>query len=96
MDDRQDEDNAAVLSKTLIACEQEVGSALATAQDVESALARLKQRVKSRPAIQHGPSVQHIQRDPLDRSGARALFLELRTLQDGTPEYAELRNRLVR
>ncbi|MGW4300055.1 RNA polymerase sigma factor SigF [Streptomyces sp. NPDC004646] len=34
--------------------------------------------------------------DPHDRSGARALFIELRGLQDGTPEYAELRNRLVR
>lgn len=31
-----------------------------------------------------------------DRSGARALFIELRTLKDGSPEYAELRNRLVR
>ncbi|MFF0106751.1 RNA polymerase sigma factor SigF [Streptomyces hirsutus] len=42
------------------------------------------------------PGTHGAQRDPLDRSGARALFLELRTLQDGTPEYAELRNRLVR
>ncbi|MFE2277337.1 RNA polymerase sigma factor SigF [Streptomyces sp. NPDC059454] len=38
----------------------------------------------------------HAHHDPRDRSGARAMFLELRTLQDGTPEYAELRNRLVR
>ncbi|MFF1274732.1 RNA polymerase sigma factor SigF [Streptomyces marokkonensis] len=41
----------------------------------------------------HGGHAHH---DPQDRSGARALFLELRTLPDGTPEYAELRNRLVR
>ncbi|MEV5931830.1 RNA polymerase sigma factor SigF [Streptomyces sp. NPDC052079] len=41
----------------------------------------------------HGAYAHH---DSQDRSGARALFLELRTLQDGTPEYAELRNRLVR
>ncbi|CAL9442680.1 RNA polymerase sigma factor SigF [Streptomyces pilosus] len=41
----------------------------------------------------HGGHAHH---NPQDRSGARALFLELRTLQDGTPEYAELRNRLVR
>lgn len=34
--------------------------------------------------------------DPHDRSGARAMFIELRALKDGTPEYAELRNRLVR
>ncbi|GAA3503416.1 hypothetical protein GCM10019016_105260 [Streptomyces prasinosporus] len=33
---------------------------------------------------------------PQDRSGARALFLKLRSLPDGSPEYAELRNRLVR
>ncbi|MEZ3177764.1 RNA polymerase sigma factor SigF [Streptomyces pimonensis] len=44
------------------------------------------------PGAQSG----HAHHDPQDRSGARALFLELRTLQDGTPEYAELRNRLVR
>ncbi|SDD64259.1 RNA polymerase sigma factor SigF [Streptomyces prasinopilosus] len=42
------------------------------------------------------PGTHGAQRDPQDRSGARALFLELRTLRDGTPEYAELRNRLVR
>ncbi|MEU3774034.1 RNA polymerase sigma factor SigF [Streptomyces sp. NPDC032472] len=34
--------------------------------------------------------------DPRDRSGARALFVELRALPDGSPEKAELRNRLVR
>ncbi|KPI02715.1 RNA polymerase, sigma 28 subunit, Sig B/F/G subfamily [Actinobacteria bacterium OK074] len=38
-------------------------------------------------ATQHGPQ---------DRSGARAMFIELRGLQDGSPEYAELRNKLVR
>ncbi|MBT1095645.1 RNA polymerase sigma factor SigF [Streptomyces sp. Tu102] len=41
-------------------------------------------------------SAQATQHDPQDRSGARALFVELRKLQDGSPEYAELRNRLVR
>lgn len=34
--------------------------------------------------------------DPRDRSGARALFFELRQLPEGSPERAELRNRLVR
>ncbi|MFG2511974.1 RNA polymerase sigma factor SigF [Streptomyces sp. NPDC048584] len=38
----------------------------------------------------------HAHHNPQDRSGARAMFIELRTLQDTTPEYAELRNRLVR
>ncbi|MEU3687125.1 RNA polymerase sigma factor SigF [Streptomyces narbonensis] len=33
---------------------------------------------------------------PNDRSGARALFVELRGLPEGSPEKAELRNRLVR
>ncbi|MEU3608863.1 RNA polymerase sigma factor SigF [Streptomyces sp. NPDC035033] len=34
--------------------------------------------------------------DPQDRTGARALFVELRSLPEGSPEKAELRNRLVR
>jgi len=34
--------------------------------------------------------------DPQDRSGARALFIELGKLPDGSPERAELRNQLVR
>ncbi|MDT0378094.1 RNA polymerase sigma factor SigF [Streptomyces sp. DSM 42041] len=33
---------------------------------------------------------------PQDRSAARALFVELRAMPDGSPEHAELRNRLVR
>ncbi len=33
---------------------------------------------------------------PQDRSGARAMFLRLRTLPGGSPEHAELRNQLVR
>lgn len=47
---------------------------------------------RSTPGAQGG----HAHHNPQDRSGARAMFLELRALQDGTPEYAELRNRLVR
>ncbi|MEU9334316.1 RNA polymerase sigma factor SigF [Streptomyces sp. NPDC048290] len=46
-------------------------------------------------STQHG--TQHSsQHDPQDRSGARAMFLELRKLKEGSAEYAELRNRLVR
>lgn len=44
-------------------------------------------------------ATQHEPRDrsePQDRSGARALFVELRGLKEGSAEYAELRNRLVR
>ncbi|MEV0173318.1 RNA polymerase sigma factor SigF [Streptomyces sp. NPDC050803] len=40
-----------------------------------------------------GQATQHASQD---RSGARAMFVELRKLKDGSPEYAELRNQLVR
>ncbi|MGW0881065.1 RNA polymerase sigma factor SigF [Streptomyces sp. NPDC002671] len=43
-----------------------------------------------------GPGVPAVRHDPQDRSGARALFVELRKLKEGSPEYAELRNQLVR
>ncbi|MEU5218960.1 RNA polymerase sigma factor SigF [Streptomyces sp. NPDC020807] len=42
-----------------------------------------------------GPAPEDIP-SPTDRSGARALFVELRELPEGSPEKAELRNRLVR
>ncbi|MFD0317234.1 RNA polymerase sigma factor SigF [Streptomyces flavalbus] len=42
------------------------------------------------------PSAQGTQHEPPDRSGARAMFVELRQLPDGSPQYAELRNQLVR
>nr|WP_307026020.1 RNA polymerase sigma factor SigF [Streptomyces canus] len=45
---------------------------------------------------QGAQSGQATQDNPQDRSGARALFIELRKLQDGSAEYADLRNRLVR
>jgi RNA polymerase sigma-B factor len=41
-------------------------------------------------------SARGTRHDPHDRSGARAMFVELRTLKEGSAEYAELRNRLVR
>ncbi|GAA2243979.1 RNA polymerase sigma factor [Streptomyces ruber] len=40
--------------------------------------------------------VQGTQHDPQDRSGARAMFVRLRGLSQGSAEYAELRNQLVR
>ncbi|MFG2948323.1 RNA polymerase sigma factor SigF [Streptomyces adustus] len=96
MNRNRDEDDTAALSETLMACEEEVGSALATASDVETALARLKQRVKRQATLQHSTSARHFEHDPDDRSRARALFLELRTLQHGSPEHGQLRNQLVR
>ncbi|MEV3870558.1 SigB/SigF/SigG family RNA polymerase sigma factor [Streptomyces sp. LE64] len=43
-----------------------------------------------------GPGAGRGRHDPRDRSAARAMFVTLRGLPDGSPEYAELRNRLVR
>ncbi|WP_306334953.1 RNA polymerase sigma factor SigF [Streptomyces sp. KL118A] len=43
-----------------------------------------------------GNMSEHGRHDPQDRSGARAMFIELRTLDGGSREYAELRNQLVR
>ncbi|WP_398859075.1 RNA polymerase sigma factor SigF [Streptomyces chengmaiensis] len=46
---------------------------------------------------EHTPEQQHEQPlAPQDRSGARALFIELRKLPAGSPQRAELRNQLVR
>ncbi|MFB7461747.1 MULTISPECIES: RNA polymerase sigma factor SigF [unclassified Streptomyces] len=42
------------------------------------------------------PIVHNARHDPHDRSGARAMFVQLRALQEGSPQYAELRNQLVR
>ncbi|MDQ0959235.1 RNA polymerase sigma-B factor [Streptomyces sp. B4I13] len=47
---------------------------------------------QSVPGTQHTPSPT----SATDRSGARAMFVELRQLDDGSAEYAEMRNRLVR
>jgi len=55
-----------------------------------------KPEAQSVQGAQHGPSAQQIRHDPQDRSGARTMFIELRKLQDGSAEYAELRNQLVR
>ncbi|GGW38183.1 RNA polymerase sigma factor SigF [Streptomyces caelestis] len=45
------------------------------------------------PRARHAQGAQH---GSPDRSGAREMFLKLRTLDSGSPEYAELRNQLVR
>ncbi|MGW3510331.1 RNA polymerase sigma factor SigF [Streptomyces sp. NPDC000994] len=42
------------------------------------------------------PIVHNARHDPQDRSGARAMFVELRSLKEGSAQYAELRNQLVR
>ncbi|MFE7777790.1 RNA polymerase sigma factor SigF [Streptomyces sp. NPDC057445] len=41
-------------------------------------------------------SKNHGHHDPNDRSEARSMFIELRKLPEGSPERAELRNKLVR
>ncbi|MGW0611147.1 SigB/SigF/SigG family RNA polymerase sigma factor [Streptomyces sp. NPDC002788] len=45
------------------------------------------------PSARHTQGARH---GSPDRSGAREMFLKLRTLDSGSPEYAELRNQLVR
>nr|WP_202434380.1 MULTISPECIES: RNA polymerase sigma factor SigF [unclassified Streptomyces] len=52
--------------------------------------------VEQSQAERAGQMSEHGHHDPHDRSGARALFVELRELPDGSAEKAELRNRLVR
>ena len=68
-----------------------------------AAEARARQRATGGTMSEHQrddehrvPGTQHEPRPEGDRSGARAMFVELRGLKDGSPEYAELRNRLVR
>ncbi|MFF3885230.1 RNA polymerase sigma factor SigF [Streptomyces sp. NPDC001914] len=68
--------------------EREPGQGAQDEQGVKDA-----QGVQDALRIQHTPGERH---DPQDRSGARAMFVELRKLQDGSAEYAELRNQLVR
>jgi RNA polymerase sigma-B factor len=92
MVDHQDEDDVAALREILMASEGPVGALMATAHDVESALARVKQRRKEQPV----PKTSTSTAASTDRSKARMLFVELRALKDGSPEYAELRNQLVR
>ncbi|AZQ40691.1 MULTISPECIES: RNA polymerase sigma factor SigF [Streptomyces] len=68
--------------------------------------ARARERATGRTMSEHernaedeamgAHSAQATQHAPQDRSGARAMFIELRKLKDGSPEYAELRNKLVR
>ncbi|MDH6629484.1 RNA polymerase sigma-B factor [Streptomyces sp. LBL] len=54
----------------------------------------------SAPPVPPAPPARNVPRVQAahhpDRSGARAKFVELRALKDGSPEYAELRNQLVR
>lgn len=52
--------------------------------------------VEQSQAERAGQMSEHRHHDPHDRSGARALFIELGKLPEGSPEKAELRNRLVR
>ncbi|WP_333766789.1 RNA polymerase sigma factor SigF [Streptomyces sp. IBSBF 2435] len=55
-------------------------------EDRQAGTADAAEPAEERPAVH----------DPHDRAGARALFVELSKLPDGSPERAELRNQLVR
>ncbi|QJT04003.1 RNA polymerase sigma factor SigF [Streptomyces asoensis] len=58
---------------------------------------------QSVPGTQHEPPAAPVPATPVpvppapgDRSGARAMFIELRKLENSSAEYAEMRNQLVR
>ncbi|MET8165623.1 RNA polymerase sigma factor SigF [Streptomyces sp. NPDC005329] len=53
---------------------------------------------QSVPGTQHEPPATPVPGPPApgDRSGARAMFVELRKLESSSAEYAEMRNQLVR
>ncbi|WP_433545750.1 RNA polymerase sigma factor SigF [Streptomyces sp. CA-294286] len=53
-------------------------------------------RTPEAPEVHKEREEQELPPNPRDRSGARALFIQLRELPDGSTEKAELRNRLVR
>ncbi|MGX2994609.1 RNA polymerase sigma factor SigF [Streptomyces sp. JNUCC 64] len=57
---------------------------------------RTGERDAGGPGAGQGQRVQHVRHDSPERSAARAMFVTLRQLPDGSPEYAELRNQLVR
>ncbi|MET9700573.1 RNA polymerase sigma factor SigF [Streptomyces sp. NPDC006529] len=64
----------------------------------DSAVAEVAADILAADIITEPEEVREVRdtRDPRDRSAARALFVQLRTLPEGSPERAELRNRLVR
>ncbi|MER5729723.1 RNA polymerase sigma factor SigF [Streptomyces sp. NPDC002138] len=78
-------DAAAADSAAVDAAAPDVASAGITAADLSDIVAEPEEVREVRDT-----------RDPRDRSAARALFVQLRTLPEGSPERAELRNRLVR
>ncbi|MFF8679334.1 RNA polymerase sigma factor SigF [Streptomyces sp. NPDC015237] len=88
--DHQDADDAAALREILLAGEEVLGALLATRDQVESVLARVKERATAQPVPRHQPPAA------TGRGDARALFTYLRSLPPHSPEHAELRNRLVR
>ncbi|MFI5983108.1 RNA polymerase sigma factor SigF [Streptomyces sp. NPDC051555] len=68
------------------------------AADADAAAAAVAAAVLASDIVTEPEEVREVRdtRDPRDRSAARALFVQLRTLPEGSPERAELRNRLVR
>ncbi|WP_455711745.1 RNA polymerase sigma factor SigF [Streptomyces gardneri] len=66
-----------------------------TEDDTKAAEAKASEAAEASEADE-APEEVPVLPAPNDRSGARALFVELRGLPEGSPEKAELRNRLVR
>ncbi|MFI1712999.1 MULTISPECIES: RNA polymerase sigma factor SigF [Streptomyces] len=71
------------------------GAGAGGAVEAASAAASTAEKTGDGDEDDEGPDA-HAVPDPHDRSGARALFVRLRELPEGSPEKAELRNRLVR
>ncbi|MGA5192164.1 RNA polymerase sigma factor SigF [Streptomyces exfoliatus] len=64
--------------------------------EAEAAAAKAEDGDRDDEGADEAPDVAPAVPDPHDRSAARALFITLRELPEGSPEKAELRNRLVR
>ncbi|MEU3750762.1 MULTISPECIES: RNA polymerase sigma factor SigF [Streptomyces] len=69
-----------------------------TEDDMKAAAAKAAEAARAGEGSEAGEAPEETPAVPApnDRSGARALFVELRGLPEGSPEKAELRNRLVR
>ncbi|MEU6217092.1 RNA polymerase sigma factor SigF [Streptomyces sp. NPDC047022] len=90
-----------------VASSQDIGTSPAHGGPPARARSRVGEEAGARGRVTGGTMSEHernaeqsvpvgARHDPQDRTGARAMFVELRTLKEGSREYAELRNKLVR
>lgn len=90
-----------------VASSQDIGTSPAHGGPPARARSRVGEEAGARGRVTGGTMSEHernaeqsvpvgARHDPQDRTGARTMFVELRTLKEGSREYAELRNKLVR